>query len=295
MLALLAGGLALAAAEDQAHAVKLKDVQKGDVAVILIKQDYITRPFQAIEPKNLVEPKEEAPKIAEEPKPVVKGTEPKPRSAREVSVFLFEETVLAGETNKRPTRLQRRYEQAIVKKDGKETTLPYEWKTVVIEKKDDKYRYLSDGKELSGDSARVLEDEFTRGVSEWEENERLLPKKPVRVNETWTIATEPFNKELEEAKTKIDAGKSTAKGKLLNVYEKDGRRFGVFEARLEFSLLNLGQQNAMPLLYEVTLDICIDGSSSEFLRTEKYRMGDAKQPSVSEGTRQVLRREVRKK
>jgi hypothetical protein len=299
MLALLLGGVTLTAAGEEAHAIKVKKLAKGDVAIVLVKHDQAWRAVKpaAAEVKNPVQPKElpkEEEKVVEEPKGAVKGGEPKPRVGREGGVFLFEETILDIDPGKGPTRLQRRYEQAVTKKDGKEVTLPYEWKTVVIEKKDDKYRYSSDGTELTGENARALDDEFAKGPSPWDSNELLLPKKAVRVNESWTIATEPYIKEMEAQKLKVDAGKSTGTGKLLKVYDKDGRRFGVIEARLEFPLMNPGEENAVPLTVDVTLDLCIDGSSSNFLRTEKTRIGDAKQPS-SEGSRQVLRREVRKK
>jgi hypothetical protein len=303
MLALLLGGFAVSAAGEEAHAIKLKKLEKGDVAIVLVKHDQAWRPVKPaaneLKPpaKELKElPKEEAvPEKVEEPKGAVKGGDVKPRAGREGGVFLFEETVLEVEAGKRPTRLQRRYEQAVTKKDGKETALPYEWKTVVIEKKDDKYRYLSDGTEVTGENARALDEEFARGPSPWDMNELLLPKKAVRVDEAWTIATEPYVKEMEGQKLKVDAAKSTGKGKLLKVYDKDGRRFGVIEARLEFPLMTPGEENGVPMVVDVTLDLCIDGSSTDFLRTEKTRVGDAKQATTGEGSRQVLRREVRKK
>lgn len=303
MLVLLVGGIALSAAEEKAHVIKLKKPGKGDVTVVLVKHERTSRivkpEVKNPEPKDLLLPGGIPPapeRIVEEPKTTPKG-DAKPRVIREGGVFLFEETILEGEAGKRPTRLVRRYEQAVTRKDGHETILPFEWKTVTIEKKDDKYRYAGeDGKDLTGDSARTLDEEFAKAPSAWDDHELLLPKKPVRVNETWTIAVEPFVKDAEEHKLKVDAGKSTATGKLVKVYDKDGRRFGVLELHFELCLANAAEENAAPLIADITLDICIDGTSGDFLRTEKLRIGEAaKQPSSSEGTRQVMHKEIRKK
>src|SRR5438552_1197510 len=46
-LALLLSGVALSAADDKAYSIKLKKLEKGDVAVILLKHDHMSRPVKA--------------------------------------------------------------------------------------------------------------------------------------------------------------------------------------------------------------------------------------------------------
>jgi hypothetical protein len=301
-------------AEEPVYVLKFRKPEKGDVAIVLDKHDFSSRiKLASMQPK--AEPKDVK---LEVPIPAPPGFQPAPSPAGEVKpgprpnvsrgggVFLFEETILDADAKQQPTRLQRRYEQALSKKDGQQTTLSLEWKTLLIEKKDDKFRYALEGKDLTGEELRTLEEEFAKGPSPWDANELLLPKDRVRINDSWTIATEPFVKDMEDNKMKVDAAKSTAKGKLLRVYDKDGRRFGVIEARLEFPLKNLGEDkdNAVPMVVDITLDTCIDGTSSDFLRTETTRIMEAvatqgderpKPAAASESNRQWYRKEVRKK
>ena len=70
----------------------------------------------------------------------------------------------------------------MLKHEGHETKLPYEWQTLLIDKKDDKFRYVIEGaKELTGEDARDLDEELAKGPGPWEAHDLLLPGKSVRL------------------------------------------------------------------------------------------------------------------
>src|SRR5262245_25156646 len=74
----------------------------------------------------------------------------------------YRETVLEKPEGKRATKLQRDYEKARVKENGKERTLAYEGKTVLIEKRGNEYEFKVDGKQLAGKDAA----EATKEINE---------------------------------------------------------------------------------------------------------------------------------
>jgi hypothetical protein len=178
------------------------------------------------------------------------------------------------DAQKLPTRLRRQYDKARVTSDGNQQTLPYEGKTVLIEKKDGKYRFqIEGGDELTGKDAELLDKEFSHEKDEKVEMEKiLLPRRPVRVNETWKIDPEAFIQAMAkgpEGGLSVDAARAVATGKLSRAYQKDGRQFGVLEFRLDLPLKDtvgkekLALEPGARMTVQIKLDGCIDGQAND--------------------------------
>jgi hypothetical protein len=188
---------------------------------------------------------------------------------KKVQRFAFRETVQERPADEPfPTRLQRAYDKAEVSVNGKEQTLGIQGKTVVVEKKDGKYRFqLADGKEFSEEAAKVLAEEFTRQSSP-EVKQMFVPAKAVPLKDPWQLDLSPLIKEVSKSLT-VDKDKAMGTGKLLRVHkDKEGRLFGEMEYQIDLPIKELitAKGDKVPLQpgskWSLTLnrDACIDGS-----------------------------------
>src|SRR5438552_17041930 len=77
---------------------------------------------------------------------------------------VYRETVLDRQPGqRRPTRLRRQYEKAVIWTEGKQTVLPYQGKTVLIESRQGVYVFSIEGcKALADEVDRLLDREFIR-------------------------------------------------------------------------------------------------------------------------------------
>jgi hypothetical protein len=107
----------------------------------------------------------------------------------------------------------------------------------------------------------------------------LLPKDPVQVGESWNIDLRESVKELpKKVGPEFDADRTTATGKLLRVYKKDGRQFGVIEVRatLPIAAVNDGKQRIpardSKMTFQGLYDACIDGNSTDFTVTGSFQV-----------------------
>jgi hypothetical protein len=181
----------------------------------------------------------------------------------------FTETVVErSDPEKEATVLKRKYGKARVSIEGKESTLPYESKTVVIEKKGDKYVFsYDDGGAIAGGDAEWLDKEFN-GIKAGElRPEHFVPTKPVKVNQAWKIPTKDLVKLLNIESWILDADKCKATGRLLKVYMKDGHQFGdmIFTIELPVKVINspdgaIAMKGVPALVLELSGSACIDGS-----------------------------------
>jgi hypothetical protein len=191
----------------------------------------------------------------------------------------YKETIIAKEKGKKATKLRREYTKAVVKSGGDETTLPYQGKTVVIEKKDGKYHFTIEGdKELTGKDAELLNRSFNKGGDDSDEDEMekaFLPKKPVKEGDTWTIDGATIAKAFEKDAAQpipVDKEKAVGNGKLLRAYKEADRQYGDLEIKVDVPLKGdfpLGKGQAAPIqagskmAMKVQLKkVCIDGTSS---------------------------------
>jgi hypothetical protein len=192
-----------------------------------------------------------------------------------VTDLVFIESVLQRPVpDKMPTKIQRVYEKALQAtiKDAAAADpkpQPYHAKTVVIEKKDAAYEFRIEGGEVFKDAS--LDEEFNGGQQET--HKRLLfPAQPVPEGGTWKIDTAPLLRGFKKDE-KVSVKKSEGTGKLVKVYKKDGRLFGVIESafELEFTVevkevdpKSKGSLNsAQTLVMKATFDGCIDGTWAE--------------------------------
>jgi hypothetical protein len=194
------------------------------------------------------------------------------KEEEKITVLKYRQSVLElPDAKKRPTRLRRQYDKAQLTTDGNAQTLAYEGKTVLIEKKDGKYRFqIEGGDELTGKDAEVLDEEFNKAKDDRSELEQalfLFPKKAVRVNETWKIDPEGLKalSKREGAEMPLDLDKAGGTGRLVRAYRKDGRQFGVLEFRIEMPLKGtIGKEKlevatGTKMTVQIKLDACIDG------------------------------------
>jgi hypothetical protein len=187
--------------------------------------------------------------------------------------FVFTETILSKKPGERATRLKRKYEKAEQTADGETTTLPFQGKTVLIEKKGGKFVFrVEGGDELTGDDAKALNEEFNKkGKLDEAAIEKLfLPQQAVKVGETWKIDPAAVNKGLAEgAGLQVYGDKTAGTGKLKRVYKKGGRQFGVIALHVQLAPKSVSEKGKTmqvepggKMTLDIDLDICIDGSSS---------------------------------
>jgi hypothetical protein len=207
----------------------------------------------------------------------IKGTEQAKTEVKTKSLVYVDEVIETAGA-KRPTKLKRTYEKAVVGSDGKNATLPVEGKTVLIEKTGDKYGFTADGKAVEGDALRILEAEFNKPGTKEDPRDLMLPKGAVKPGEGWKIDTDALGKELAGNKDlQLDTTKLAGEGKLVKAYKQDGRQFGVMEIKISVPVTGLGPK--VPIkLKEGTMTIAftgdgvIDGSTSRGKSTGVTRL-----------------------
>lgn len=260
LLVVLGLAAAAAAQTDDAYTIKVKRSCKGDTT----EQDkqetenFVLK-FEGADGKTVREEKRE-------------------RTVSQV----YKETILDKERDKKPTRLRRQYSKAVIKsKVEEEKHMPFEDKKVLIEKKEDgKYHFsLEGGDELRAEDTTLLNRAFNNNGSDSDDDaleKAFFPTRPVKVNETWTLDVDSVLKAFEKDARRpfqADRDKTTATGKLLRAYKKDGRQYGVLDIHIEMPLkgelpLGKGQKGApieagSRMTYRAKVDGCIDGTSSD--------------------------------
>ncbi|MCI0457630.1 MAG: hypothetical protein L0Z62_11720 [Gemmataceae bacterium] len=186
--------------------------------------------------------------------------------------FVFREVGLeraaAGEDL---VRVKRHYEHAERHVKENRETLPYQGKTVLIEKKDDRFQFkIEDGETLEGKDAEELNEEFNKGDFRKLTTEHFLPRKAVKLNETWKYDVAPLAKAFtSDGKIEIDSAKSTGSGRLVKAYTKNGRQFGIIELTMEFPVTHLIDNDKKTptkqgkFSIKLQADTCIDGTLDE--------------------------------
>jgi hypothetical protein len=181
-----------------------------------------------------------------------------------------DEILEKGADDKKPSKLKRTYSVAEKTSAGKTAKTVYDGKTVVIEKKGNKYEFNIDGKAIAEEDAPELFASFRK---EDEPNTQdLLPTEAVKAGDTWKVPAEKaerfINAGATEEKTKIDVKNSSISGKLVKTYKKDGAQFGVIEMTITvaFTEVDLGggmgaaTKAGSKSVMVATIDTCIDGT-----------------------------------
>jgi hypothetical protein len=168
------------------------------------------------------------------------------------------EKVLAA-NDKGPTKFSRAYSKAI-KGDGDNLNkLSYEGKTIVFERNGDKFE--SEAGEVEEKELKDLLKDVNKKV----DDAVFAPKSPVKIGETWKIAKEALGGLLGELKDGADFDKFKGQGKLVKVYQKDGKQWGTLDITFSVPLKKFGPldlDKPIPFDLKMTLDTAIDGSST---------------------------------
>jgi hypothetical protein len=161
-------------------------------------------------------------------------------------------------------RVQRRYEDAERRVKGERQTLPYQGKTLLIEKKDGAFQFrIKDGEVLEGKDVEELHEEFNKGGLRKLATDHFLPRKAVKLNETWKFDVAPLAKAFSgDGKLEIDDAKSTGTGKLIKAYTKNGKQFGVIALTMEFPVTHMIHEGnkAAAKASKITIQLQHDGS-----------------------------------
>jgi len=168
-------------------------------------------------------------------------------------------TVLEG-GDKKPKKFKEVYEKAASTKGDKTSEKSFSKRTLNYEWKDGKYEVKAEGEPAL--IAQELES-LAAKASKPEADEVMLPKKPVKVGESWTLDPSEIAKSFDDAK--LDASRIKAEAKLVKVYDKDGKKFGVIDVDLKLPMADLpGIKLDGPTYLELkmSLDTAIDGSST---------------------------------
>ena len=207
--------------------------------------------------------------------------------------FIFTQVGLerAG-TGDELVRVKRHYEHAERKVKDERHTLPFQGKTVLIEKKSGQFLFQIEGEEaIESKDADELNEEFNKGGMRKLVTEHFLPRKLVKVNEKWTYDVAPLAKAfMGDGKLEIDAAKAIGSGMLIKAYQKNGKQFGVMELTMEFPVAHFtgddGNKHVTKdskLVLKLEVDACIDGTLDDLryrgnldaaIRVEGFPAGD---------------------
>jgi hypothetical protein len=158
-----------------------------------------------------------------------------------------------------PTKLTRTYHVArrTDLKSGELQPLPFNGKTVDIEKKGSSYQLTIDGKRMPREDAVELESEF-RSADKLK-IDALLPDHPVRVGESWTLASAILKAFGEDMSAGMDLTKSRLTAQLARAYTQDGHQWGTIA--FDFELVPKAVTGTMKVAG--TFDTVIDGTAPD--------------------------------
>lgn len=184
----------------------------------------------------------------------------KEEKINETKTVVYTETVLK-KGKKRAQKYQRTYQKAVHDDGNEKKVLSYQGRTVVFELKKDKYQAT-----VLGEPA--LDNEDLKSLTEAANNSRSamdwLSAKPVRLGETWIIDAVKFQKSI-AGQGDIDPNNSKIEAKLVKVFRKQGKQFGVISLRAKLSTKSLKGLKFNPpgrIIMKGTLETAIDGSTS---------------------------------
>ena len=171
----------------------------------------------------------------------------------------IEKVLEAGD--KGPTKFTLTFKKAVKGEEGNVSKLSYDGKTIVFERKGDKFEATPQ----AGDVEEKDLAELLKKVNNKSNEGNLTPKDPVKVGDTWPLTKEALGSFLGELKDGADFDKLKGQGKLLKAYKKDGQQWGSLEIALSVPIRKFGPlelEKTIPFDLKLTLDTPIDGSST---------------------------------
>ena len=185
----------------------------------------------------------------------------------------YRETVLKREGVQPATKLERAYTKGQKKDKKTDTTTDFDMngKTVVIEKKDNAWKFhLKNGAEVPEAALETLARDFNGRQDNFADMQAMLvPKKAVQPGDEWKLDIAEMEKEFDKDEHAVlDQKKTTGTGKLLKVYYKDGKKFGEMQFKIDATIKSLGLEasavkfpDGAKCVVDITLDACIDGTA----------------------------------
>ena len=170
-----------------------------------------------------------------------------------------QKTIEAG--TKRPNKYSNTYTKATKGEQGSPAKTSYSGKTIIFERKGDKYTVKPEEGEID---AKDLA-EFTKQVNRPNTSEVFMPTKAVAVGDSWTLdkkAVEALGGPDDDG---IDLSKFKGQGKLLKAYKKGKEQWGTVEIAITVPIKKLGPlplDKAIDLNAKFTIDMAIDGSTT---------------------------------
>ncbi len=177
----------------------------------------------------------------------------------------YAETVLKADKDK-VIQFQRLYRKARDSHGKKEQKAGHDGQTILFEKAEKGWRVTYKGGKKLPDGDRLSEE----AEDKWLLTPilPLLPGKAVKVGEKWRVdakavqasARHPSPTSKDEVEVKLS---KTAGGKLVKVYRKGKRLFGVMEIEAEVDFVSKGKSGTHKLAIKVNIDAVIDGSDTQ--------------------------------
>jgi hypothetical protein len=184
--------------------------------------------------------------------------------------YVYRQTVLEYlEDGKTPKRLKRHYEKGERIFNEMKNVVPYQGKTVIIDKKEGKYHFSIEGGALiEGEAAQELDKEFNGPSNNSPESQAsYLPPKEVKLNDSWQLDSKAISKEWKNSRVEFDDVKSKGSATLMKVYQRGEQLFGIIQVRKELiskaSLSKIVDEKILPgsqLVQTERIDCCIDAS-----------------------------------
>ncbi len=206
----------------------------------------------------------------------------KPQKKIEKYQYDFTENVIEMPVGSpKPTRADRTYKTARKSDDsGELKPLSFEGKTVEVQVSPFEgigYIFIVGGNAIQPPDRDDLLQEFQGGEKPNKDAppksklEDIIPKTPIRVGEEWALDVEAIKAFTGEMPFPLDKEKSKIVGKLVKVYQQDGKRCGVIDVRI--TMVMEPNPKGPPLSGAVTADVTIDGviDGSSPARTVKLK------------------------
>jgi len=175
---------------------------------------------------------------------VAAGKEQKKNEKKKKTLVYVTEVVEVGPDATKPAKRRRTYEKAVEVRDGVETKLALDGKTVTIERSGDGYTFTTGGAPVDAAAAKELEGEFTKkgGFGD----DKMFPKTAIKPGESWDL-TELFLKESNTPDNPLVVATKGAKvtGKLLATAKKGATTFGDVEVTADLPVSEL--RGGLPL------------------------------------------------
>jgi hypothetical protein len=184
---------------------------------------------------------------------------------------VYRETVLERDPGGQVKRFRRQCDAATLQLNKKENLLPFHGRAFTVERGPQGCRVQFEGQPPPADFVRQLEEGFGR-KKDVNPLEGMLPGKAVKVGETWLFDPRPLLEAWPKpVQVRTDLAKASGTGKLGKVYQRDGRRFGVLEFRVEVPVVGVDYgprpaslEPGARLAFSLSADACIDGTASTF-------------------------------